>query len=305
MADVFNFQSPPQRRLPLGQTTLLYSTSLYSLPLFERRNKIKTMLALRSTVRHLTKTSAVRGLSSTSLTQVEIANENNKARDALEAEKSSVQKYVEESRALDPTMVWGTTVALPPPKLPDDPSEVAALDPGHMNQDPLTLRGEKRIVHIKQEVAKSSQAPTNIEKTWVISFEDEGEHSQCWDNPLMGWVSSSDTMSSNMRLQMGFKNAEEAVYFAKKRGWTYAVEHPIIRKGRSDDAQYQDNFLSQAVAGRVRREKKKCDQWSRDESGTSHYTRPLKYHGDGMVPQYGPNGDADVAAHVPGHYKMR
>jgi hypothetical protein len=265
---------------------------------------LPTMLALRNSVKHL-RVSSGRYLSSSSLTQVEIAEENNKAREALEAEKSSVQKYVEKSRALDPTMVWGTTVAPPPPELPSNPSEVAALDPSHMKQDPLTLRGEERIVHIKQNAACKSQAPFNPEKTWVISFEDEGEPSQCWDNPLMGWVSSADTMSSNMRLQMGFSNAEEAVYFAKKRGWDYVVERPIVRLGRDDDAQYQDNFLSQAVAGRVRREKKKCDQWSRNESGTSHYTRPLKYHGDGTVPQYGPNGDAEVAAHVPGYYKMR
>ncbi len=267
------------------------------------------MLSLRTTVRQLRLTSLSSAATarhfSKSLTQVEIASENDKAREALEAQKSSVQKYVEQSRSLDPTMVWGTTVAPPDPELPEDVSEVAALDPSHMDQDPVTLRGEKRIVHIRQEVAKSSQSPTNVEKTWLISFEDEGEIGQCWDNPLMGWVSSADPMSSNMRLQMGFRNAADAVYFAKKRGWEYVVEAPIVRKGRSDDAQYQDNFLSQAVAGRIRREKKKCDQWYRDESGTSHYTRPLKYHGDGTVPQYGPNGDAEIAPHVPGYYKVR
>ncbi len=265
----------------------------------------KTMLSLRVSARHLRRFSSTRYLSSTSLTQAEKDEEDNKLREALEAEKSHVQKYVEKSRALDPTMVWGTIVAPPDPELPSDPSEVAALDPSHMDQDPLTLTGEKRVVHIKQEVAKTSQAPTTIEQTWIISFSDEGESAQCWDNPLMGWVSSSDTMASNMRLQMPFDNAEDAVYFAKKRGWDYVVEKPIMRKGRADDAQYQDNFLSQAVASRVRKEKKKCDQWYRDESGTSHYTRPLKYHGDGTVQQYGPNGDAEVAPHVPGYYKLR
>lgn len=269
------------------------------------------MLSLRSTVvRQLKLTSlkpitTLRPLSSKSLTQVELAEENDKAKAALEAEKSPVQKYVEASRALDPTMVWGTTVAPPPPELPLDPSEVAALDPSHLDQDPLALNGEKRTVHITQQRAKVCQAPTGTEQTWVISFADEGESSQCWDNSLMGWTSSSDTMANNMRLQMGFRNAEDAVYFAKKRGWNYVVDMPMYRKGRSDDAQYQDNFLSQAVASRVRREKKKCDQWYRDEACTSHYTRPLKYHGDGEVPQYGPNGTAPVAPHVQGTYKMR
>jgi len=250
---------------------------------------------------------ASRALSSggSSLTQAEILSENNAARAALEAEKSSVQKYVEATRELDPTMVWGTTVAPPDPDLPEDVSEIAALDPSHANQDPLTLRGEKRVVHIKQEQAKVNQGSKNPEKQWIISFGDEGETGQCWDNSLMGWVSSADTMSSNMGLQMSFRNAADAVYFAKKRGWEFIVDKPIMRKGRDDDAQYQDNFLPQAVAGRVRREKKSCDQWSRSEAGSSHYFRPLKYHGIGTVPQHGPNGEDDIAPHTDGYYKMR
>jgi len=250
------------------------------------------------------RTSATRALSTKAL-QTEIAAENNAAREALEAEKSSVQKYVEATRDLDPTMVWGTTIAPPPPDLPDDPSEIAALDPSHAMQDPVTLRGEKRVVQIRQEKAKISQAPFNFEQNWIISFQDDGEVGQCWDNSLMGWVSSSDPMANNIRLQMTFRNAQEAVYFAKKRGWEFVVEKPIMRKGRSDDAQYQDNFLSQAVGRRLRTEKKSCDQWSRTEAGTSHYFRPLKYHGDGTVPQYGPNGDAQTAEAPKGYYKLR
>jgi len=242
---------------------------------------------------------------SSALTQAEIQAENTTARSALEAEKSSVEKYVESTREIDPTMVWGTTVAPPDPDLPLDPSEISALDPSHAAQDPLTLTGEKRIVHIKQETAKVSQSPTNIEKQWLISFSEEGEPGQCWDNPLMGWVSSSDTMASSMRLQMHFKNASDAVYFAKKRGWDFIVEKPIMRQGRSDDAQYQDNFLSQAVTRRIRTEKKSCDQWYRSESGTSHYFRPLKYHGDGTVPQHGPNSEQEISEHVPSYYKVR
>ena len=274
------------------------------------------MMSLRSAARLIleAKSHAIRPASATRLmattttdvAQIKAEEENTKAREALEAEKSSVQKYVEATRELDPTMVWGTTVPIDPPKLPDDPSEVAALDPAHSNQDPVSLAtGMPRTVHIKQEQARVSQAPLNIEKQWIISFQDDGELGQCWDNPLMGWVSSSDPMANNMRLQMAFRNAADAVYFAKKRGWNYVVEEPIVRKGRSDDAQYQDNFLPQAVALKVRREKKSCDHWSRTQAGTSHYFRPLKYHGDGTVVQHGPNGDKEIDAHVEGYYKMR
>lgn len=240
------------------------------------------------------------------LAQIEASEENTKARQALEAEKSSVQKYAENTRELDPHMVWGITTPPPDPVLPDDPSEVAALDPAHTNQDPLSLTtGLSRVVHIKQVASKVTQAPNNSEKKWMISFMDEGELAHCWNNPLMGWVSSSDPMANNMQLQMYFENASAAVYFAKKRGWKFVVEEPRVRKGRDDNAQYQDNFLPQDIALKVRQQKKDCSHWSREKAGTSNYFRPLKYHGDGIVAQHGPNGDATTADHVEGNYKMR
>jgi len=274
------------------------------------------MMSLRTAARRCLSTAqtatkpqqiATRAFSSKELTvQAKLDAEDDALRQALEDEKSTVQKYVEQTRELEPSMIWGTTIAPPDPKLPDDTSEVAALDPAHMNQDPINpATGEVRVVSIQQEEAKVSQAPTNIEKQWIISFQDDGELSQCWDNPLMGWVSSADTMANSSRLQMAFRNASDAVYFAKKRGWKYVVEKPILRKGRADDAQYQDNFLPQAVAKKIRKEKKTCDHWHRPEAGTSHYFRPLKYHGDGLVVQHGPNGDADIAPHPEGYYKMR
>ena len=271
-------------------------------------------MSLRTTARRLAAISNHRLAASAKRTfaskyeiaQLKEEEENDKAREALEAEKSSVQKYVEKTREMDPTMAWGTMIAPEDPELPLDPSEIAAIDPTHLEQDPPSLStGEPRIVHIKQQQARVSQSPTNLEQQWVISFQDEGEVSECWDNSLMGWVSSSDPMANNMRLQMGFRNASDAVYFAKKRGWNYVVEQPIMRQGRGDDAQYQDNFLPQAIASKIRREKKKCDHWYRDEAAASHYFRPLKYHGEGTVIQHGPTGDAEIAPHVEGMYKMR
>lgn len=108
-----------------------------------------------------------------------------------------------------------------------------------------------------------------------------------------------------MIMQMTFRNAKEAVYFAKKRGWDYEVAQPIVRRMRNDGVTYQDNFLPLRIATMVKMDGRKCDQWQRKKSGASHYTRPLKYHGDGLVPQYGPNGTAEVAPHVEGQYKLR
>ena len=110
---------------------------------------------------------------------------------------------------------------------------------------------------------------------------------------------------SNINIQFDFDSASEAVYFAKKRGWQFIVEKPILRNGRSDGAQYSDNFLPQIIVSDVKRNKTQCKHWERNKAGASHYQRPLKYHGDGEVPQHGPNGTQAVDKHVDGYYKMR
>lgn len=151
----------------------------------------------------------------------------------------------------------------------------------------------------------NSQQPSIREKGWVISFSDDGAGGETWNNQLMGWVSGADSMASSIVMQMRFKNAKDAVYFAKKRGWNYEVEKPRMRIMRTDKASYQDNFLPQDVAFKIRKEKQKCDHWHRDAAGASHYFRPLKYHGDGIVVQHGPTGEDPVAPDADSYYKTR
>mmetsp|Transcript_21625 Transcript_21625/g.50879 ORF Transcript_21625/g.50879 Transcript_21625/m.50879 type:complete len:271 (+) Transcript_21625:124-936(+) len=224
----------------------------------------------------------------------------------LEDQKSEIQKYREEVSAIDSHAVYAVTEPLPEPDLPENKSEVAALDPAYKNQIPLNPDGSEKWVVITQSQAKwPGQAPLGKESEWVISFQDNGETAETWSNPLMGWVSSADPMANNMRLQMSFETAEEAKYFAEKRGWKFTIERPIIRRGRDDDAQYQDVFLPQSVAGKVKRDGHKCDHWYRDQAGASHYFRPLKYHGDGTVRQHGPNMEQASEKDTEGYYKMR
>lgn len=208
-------------------------------------------------------------------------------------------------RVMDRHMVYGSTAPTPDPVLPANPDEISALDPAMETQDMQNTYKSKRVVHIKQEDKNVSQSPSTKERHWVIAFGDNGATAETWSNSLMGWVSGSDSMASNMGMQMKFKSAKEAVYFAKKRGWKYDVEKPIMRMMRSDRASYQDNFLPQDVAYKVSNEKTKCDHWSRDAAGASHYFRPLKYHGDGLVPQHGPNGEDPVAPDAESYYKTR
>lgn len=217
-------------------------------------------------------------------------------------DRSPTQLKMEAMTKADPWMVFGTMEEDAPPKLPDNPAELGAIDLAQ-RVDAVMPDGSTRMVHIRQDQWKPGQSPTTAENTWLISFLDEAAPN--WINPLMGWVSGSDPMASNIQDTLKFQTASQAVYFAKKRGWQFIVHRPILRPPRSDGAQYQDNFLPQVVASDVQRNKTQCKHWERSLAGASHYQRPLKYHGDGTVPQFGPNGNAPVAKHVPGFYAMR
>eukprot|EP00985_Skeletonema_marinoi_P005982 scaffold2589_cov135-Skeletonema_marinoi.AAC.8 len=71
----------------------------------------------------------------------------------LEGEKSEIQKYQEQMNAIDRHAVFAVTTPLPDPVLPENKSEIAALDSAHKNQIPLTPEGHEKIVVIKQEQA--------------------------------------------------------------------------------------------------------------------------------------------------------
>lgn len=199
-------------------------------------------------------------------------------------------------------LVWESPDQLPAAPLPEDPKELVALDPADM---PARTKadGYARTVMIRQEVANVKQNPLNGEKKWKIIFVEDGISAEKWENSLMGWTSNADAYQSEPPLI--FENALDAVYFAKKRGWKYAVKEPIKRQQRQDKAQYQDNFLPQAIAAKMKKERKQCKEWERSSAGTSHYFRPLRYHGQGVVPQYGTNPEQETAPHVEGYYKMR
>ena len=71
-------------------------------------------------------------------------------------------------------------------------------------------------------------------KNWLLEFEtlDTGV------NPLMGWVSSKDTMSE---VKLEFSSREQAINYAKKNNINYYVVEPQKRKIIKQT--YSDNFL--------------------------------------------------------------
>ena len=229
---------------------------------------------------------------------------------AAPPEDTGLSPVAEERQALtkiDRHLVFRNAEAeekyLPAPILPENVSEISLLDQSDFRHR-TKMDGSPRTVIIRQEKKSARQAPLNPESSWRIFFYEDGTNAERWVNPLMGWTSNADPFQFNPPIT--FSNAAEAVYFAKKCGWNYVVQHPILRKMRNDDAQYQDNFLKPAVAAQIQKEGISCKEWQRQSAATSHYFRPLNYHGSAPVVQHGPTGQsAPVAPHVPAMYKRR
>ena len=74
----------------------------------------------------------------------------------------------------------------------------------------------------------------NPTKNWLLAFEtlDTGI------NPLMGWITSKDTMSE---VKLEFSTKEQAINYAKKNNVDYYIIEPqeqkIVKKS------YTDNFM--------------------------------------------------------------
>ena len=70
---------------------------------------------------------------------------------------------------------------------------------------------------------------------WILEYETEDPTS----NPLMGWESSSDTLSE---LKLEFSSKELAVNYAKKMKIDYEIIEP--KKRKIVKKSYADNFLN-------------------------------------------------------------
>ena len=71
-------------------------------------------------------------------------------------------------------------------------------------------------------------------KKWVLEFETKDPSI----NPLMGWESSSDTLTE---LKLEFSSKELAINYAKKKKIDYEVIEP--KKRKVVKKAYADNFL--------------------------------------------------------------
>jgi len=102
--------------------------------------------------------------------------------------------------------------------------EEAIVPADAMSGAPEDLRG--RIVRIYKPAKSSMQSGDWASHVWRLDW-DVLEKGHRWENPLMGWASSSDYMQGT---QMKFKTKEEAVYFCEKQGWDHYIQEPHVRQ---------------------------------------------------------------------------
>ena len=89
-------------------------------------------------------------------------------------------------------------------------------------------------VRIYRPTKTAMQSGLRNTQRWLMDFE-PGD-AQIPDG-LMGWAGSHDT---TRQLRMWFETKEEAVAFAKKKGFEYRVIEPQVRPQRP--RAYADNF---------------------------------------------------------------
>ena len=80
----------------------------------------------------------------------------------------------------------------------------------------------------------SMQSGRGKTKNWLLKFED----TKSGINPLMGWESSTNTLSE---LNLEFSSKEEAIKYAKKNNINYELIEPKSRKIIKKS--YSDNFI--------------------------------------------------------------
>ena len=80
-------------------------------------------------------------------------------------------------------------------------------------------------------------------------------HANKWSNPLMGWLSSSDTLAPAAAMHARFESAEQAVLWCERNGVALEVAPSATAASRAGavDNQYAYNFLSRDVMARMKR----------------------------------------------------
>tara|TARA_Y100000389_G_scaffold106778_1_gene103717 strand:- start:463 stop:744 length:282 start_codon:yes stop_codon:yes gene_type:complete len=91
---------------------------------------------------------------------------------------------------------------------------------------------KKALIYIPNK--SPMQSGTAKDNIWILEFKTNNPTK----NPLMGWESSSDTLSE---LRLEFSSRELAINYAKKKKINFDVIEP--KKRKTVIKSYADNFL--------------------------------------------------------------
>jgi len=92
---------------------------------------------------------------------------------------------------------------------------------------------ENRKVTIYLPSRHAMQSGTHNMRKWSLNFDTK----QRWENPLMGWASTSDPLSNT---EMKFSTREAAAAYCESHGWNYEIIEPTLQRTRPKS--YGANF---------------------------------------------------------------
>ncbi|KAL3497045.1 ETC complex I subunit conserved region-domain-containing protein [Aspergillus germanicus] len=136
----------------------------------------------------------------------------------------------------DATIDHGTSKYSPVPKRVMDGSEPGETVPAAvLSGAPTDLQA--RTVRIFRPSKPATQSGDWHSHHWRMDW-DILQKGHRWENPLMGWQSSADSMQGT---HLNFKSKEDAILFAQKQGYEYFVQEPNERK--FVPKAYANNFM--------------------------------------------------------------
>ena len=91
---------------------------------------------------------------------------------------------------------------------------------------------EVRIYRPAKTATQSGRAKTS---RWVLEPAPRGQRAV---DSLMGWTGSDDT---TQQIKLSFASKQQAIAYAKRRGYAYVVDEPQTRPIRPKS--YADNFI--------------------------------------------------------------
>ncbi|KAJ5533222.1 hypothetical protein N7513_000435 [Penicillium frequentans] len=134
------------------------------------------------------------------------------------------------------TIDHATSLFSPVPKRVMDGSEPGdTLPAAVLSGAPTDLQA--RTVRIFRSAKPATQSGTWHSHHWRMDW-DILQKGHRWENPLMGWQSSADSMQGT---NIKFKSKEDAIAFAQKQGYEYFVQEPNER--RVTPKAYANNFV--------------------------------------------------------------